>query len=141
MRRWLYPSLIFAFAALGLAVLAGAYYMPEIREAVVFQPVRRNVETNVRRIADGQKAAYRKTGKLVTLSPSNTAPGSAALDLNWTAFAEDGFQYDAVVQPNRQLRVRALPKPEAVSNLEVPPQMYVADISPQGDFVRGGWYP
>lgn len=141
MRRWLFPILIFAFSFLGLAALTTAYYMPEIREALIFQPARRSAEEAVRSIAEGEKAVYRKTGKLLSLSLAATAPGSSALAFDWVALNQNGFQYDAMLQPNRQMRVRALPTPEAAADLRVPPQIYVADLSPQGDFLKGGWVP
>ncbi len=141
MRRWLYPALILLFSATGLAAVAVGFYMPQIRDAMVFEPARRNVEDAVRRIAEGQRVALTKTGKFVPLSAANTAPGSAALGLDWTSLSGQGFQFDAALQPSRQLRVRALPQPDAVSALRVPAQMYVVDLSPKGEFVRGAWLP
>ncbi|MBV9549434.1 MAG: hypothetical protein JO256_07155 [Alphaproteobacteria bacterium] len=141
MGRRFYMILLPVLTGLALAALALAFYAPALRETFVFKPARAAAERTVRRIAEAEAVRLRKEGSLLPLSASQTVAGSHVLGLDWETVAASGFQFDAHIQPNQHLQIRALPKPEAVSALEVAPQIYVADISPKGQFLSGVWSP
>ena len=141
MPRRLHPFILVVLVAMIAIVLTTAFFSQEIRGALVFKPVRLQVELAAHRVADAEAALYRKSGRLLPLSATDTSPSSQILGIDWRNMTAEKFQFEAKVLGNQHLQLRALPKPEAIADLEVPSQMYIADLSPKGDFLSGGWYP
>lgn len=143
MMAWTRPStLVFVFV-LGLAfiLLALGYFMPELRRALVFAPTQAGAQAAVARIAAGEKSVYQRTGSFVAFSVAE-APGRAkVLDLDWKTMPTGDFQLDAALLPDKNLRLRAIPRGAAVSGLRTPAQIYAAELTPSGALVRQGWLP
>ncbi len=127
-------------AALAVLVAILGYFMPDIREALSFKPQRARVEAAVLHLAVREKAFRRAKGHFEAFGAANMdALQALAVDLqNWPS---DYFQFDARPTPNKGLRIRALPRAEAVQGLHVGAQMFVAELAPSGGVSRSGWVP
>jgi hypothetical protein len=126
--------------ALAVLVAIAGYFMPDIREAVFFKPERARVEAAVLRVAVRERAFRRAKGHFETFGAASM-DALQALAVDRQDWPSDNFQFDAKVTSDNGLRVRALPRSEAVQGLRVGAQIFVAELTPSGGVARSGWYP
>ena len=135
-RRWIFAPVF------GLAVIVAVigYLMPDIRETVFFKPQRVRVEAAVQQLAAREQAFRRSRGHFQAFGIASTdALQALAVDRqNWPS---DMFQFEAHTTPQNGLRIRALPRSEAVQALKVDAQFFVAELAPSGGITRSGWAP
>ena len=117
-----------------------AYYMPDLREALFFKPQRARVEAAVLHLAEREKVFRRARGRFVSFGVANRG-ALQTLAVNPQIWPTDNFQFDARDTPEKGLRIRALPRADAVQGLQVDARMFVADLAPSGSVSRSGWYP
>jgi hypothetical protein len=117
-----------------------AYYIPDMREAVFFKPQRSRVEAAVLHLAEREKAFRSAKGRFVSFGVANRS-ALQTLAVNPQAWPTDNFQFDARDTPEKGLRIRALPRADAVQGLQVDARMFVADLAPSGSVRSSGWYP
>lgn len=127
--------------ALALLLFAGGYFMPDIRHAMIYQPRADSIEVAMDELAGHERGMLRAKGKFLTFDASEAPPNLKALGVDLARWPSEDFLFDAVVQPNKHLRLRALPRPEAVRDMRVEARMYVAEISPAGAVTSRGWSP
>lgn len=135
------PPWIFA-PVLGLAVIVVAigYFTPNIRETVFFKPQRVRVEAAVQQLAARERAFRRARGHFQAFGIAST-DALQALAVNRQDWPSDTFQFEANTTPQNGLRIRALPRSEAVQELKVDAQFFVAELAPSGGITRSGWAP
>jgi hypothetical protein len=126
--------------ALAAIVAIAGYFMPQIRETVFFQPQRDRAEAAVLQLAARERIFRRAKGRFETFGAASM-DALQALAVNRQDWPSDNFQFDASVTPQNGLRVRALPRSEAVQGLHVAPQMFVAELAQSGGITRSGWVP
>jgi hypothetical protein len=135
------PITLAALVALTIGVLGIGFYMPELRQKLVFAPEQARAEGAVAKIAAREQQFYARTGGFAVFSVLE-APGRAKLlGLNWNDLPTGDFQFDAALLPDSHLRLRALPRGETVRALKAPAQIYAAELSPKGGVLRKGWLP
>ena len=128
-------------AALALLLLAAGYFMPDIRRAMIYQPRADRIEIAMDELAGHQRGMLRAKGKFLAFDASEAPPRLKALGVDLANWPSDDFLFDAAVQPNKHLRLRALPRPDAVRDMRVEARMYVAELSPAGAVTSRGWNP
>ena len=126
--------------ALAILVAIAGYFMPNIREAIFFKPQRARAEAAVLQLAARESDFHRANGHFETFGAVN---GDAlhALAVDQKDWPSDNFQFDASATAGSGLRIRALPKAEAVRGLQVGAQMFVTELAARGGTGRSGWYP
>jgi len=127
-------------AALAVIVGTAGYFMPDIREAAFFKPQRAHAEAAVLQLAARERVFRRAQGRFETFGAASM-DALQALAVDRQDWPSDNFQFDASVTAGNGLRIRALPRSEAVQGLHVGAQMYVAELTPSGGIARSGWYP
>lgn len=128
-------------ATLGVLLLVAGYFMPDLRHAVIYQPRANRIEAAMDELATRQRGMLRTKGRYETFAADEAQPRLKALGVDLASWPSEYFLFEASVQPNKQLRLRALPRPDAVRDLRVDARMYVAEISPVGAVTSRGWYP
>jgi hypothetical protein len=126
--------------ALAAMVATAGYFMPQIREALFFKPQRNRVEAAVLQLAERERAFHHAKGRFETFGAASM-DALQALAVDRQDWPSDNFQFDASTTPQKGLRVRALPRSEAVQGLHVAPQIFVAELAPTGGITRSGWVP
>jgi len=126
--------------ALAVIVAIAGYFMPAIREAVFFKPQRARAEAAVLQLAARERVFRRAQGHFQTFGAASM-DALQALAVDRQDWPSDYFQFDASVTPQNGLRIRALPRSEAVQGLHVGAQLFVAELAPSGGMTRSGWYP
>jgi hypothetical protein len=127
-------------AALAALVATLGYFAPDLRDALFFQPHRARVEAAMLQLAEREGAFRRAKGKFVAFETVNMN-ALQTLAVNHQTWPSDNFQFDARATPEKGLRIRALPRAEAIQGLEVAAQMFVVELAPSGGVSRSGWYP
>jgi hypothetical protein len=127
-----------AFAAL---LLVGGYFMPDLRQALIYQPRANRIEAAMDELATRQRGMLRVKGRFQSFASNEAPPHLKTLGVDLVSWPSEDFLFEASVQPNKHLRLRALPRPASVRDLRVNARMYVADISPAGAVTSRGWYP
>ena len=126
--------------ALAVIVAIAGYFMPDLREAAFFKPQRAHAEAAVLQLAARERVFRRTQGRFETFGAAS-ADALQALAVDRQDWPSDNFQFDARVTAANGLRIRALPRSEAVQDLHVGAQMYVAELTQSGGIARSGWYP
>ena len=126
--------------ALEVIVAIAGYFMPDIREAVFFKPQRARVEAAMQQLVMREQAYRRARGHFQTFGIASM-DALQALAVDRQDWPSDIFQFDASMTPQKGLRIRALPRSEAVQGLKVGAQLFVAELAPSGGITRSGWYP
>jgi hypothetical protein len=124
-------------SALLMAILG--FFLPDIRDRMVFKPRRDKAEAAVTQLALRETALRRSKGRYDAFTPPNAVARMRALGL--ADFPVEDFLFDASLTPDKSLRLRALPRPTSVHDLRVSPNIYVAELAPAGGVSRSGWYP
>ena len=117
----------------------GGMFAGSFRQIFVYAPRERAVENTVRAIAERQRAVHKSRGSYMTFAASDIDAGKAIGGVDWTSAPTKEFYFDAEALENGVLRVRALPRPEAVTSLNVRPRFYTAEMAKDGRVVREGW--
>jgi hypothetical protein len=129
-----------------LLVLAGivavvGLFMADIRDALIFKPRRALAETAVLQLAAREAAMRKIKGRFDLFTPGEAAVHLKTLGMSLQDWPSEDFVLDASLMPNKHLRLRALPRPEAVQDLRVGAQMFVAEVTATGGISQSGWYP
>ena len=141
MGRGMSFALLAALVAADLGLIGLGAIMPDLRQKYVFAAQQSRVESAMRAIEAGERRLQKKTGQYAAFNATGFAAKSRELALNWDAVPSDKFQFDAQLLPDRSLRLRALPRGEAVAALNVAPRMFVAELPPKQRSAKAGWYP
>ena len=99
------------------------------------------VETAVGEIVTAQLALHEETGAFQPFTAADHEADRNFLGLPWRGFPVGSYAFEAEAQPDGNLRVRAVPRPEAVASGDAPGRFYVAEVSPAGEIVESGWRP
>ena len=127
--------------ALALLLLATGYFMPDIRQALVYRPHADRIEAAMDELATRERDVLRAKGNFLAFAANEAPPHLKTMGVDLARWPSEDFLFEAIVQPNKHLRLRALPRPAAVRDLRVEPRMYVAEVSPAGAVTSRGWYP
>ena len=131
-----------ALLVLAAVLVAGAgLFMPDIRDALVFKPRRAQAEAAVLDVAARESRLRKSGGRFDAFTPGEATVHLRRMGMSLADWPSDDFVLDASLMPNGHLRIRALPRPEAVQDLRVGAQMFVADINPSGGVSQSGWSP
>jgi len=141
MRRGMSFALLAALVAADLGLIGLGAIMPDLRQKYIFAAQASRVEDAVRAIEAGEMRLKAKTGQYAAFNAVGFAAKSPSLKLNWDSIPSDKFQFDAQILPDRRLRLRALPRGEAVAALNIAPQMFVAELPAKPGGAKPGWYP
>ena len=117
----------------------GGMFAGSFRQIFVYAPRERAVENTVRAIAEQQRVLHKSRGSYMTFAASDIDAGKALGGIDWTSAPTTDFYFDAEALENGVLRVRALPRPEAVTSLNVRPRYYTTELAKDGRVVREGW--
>jgi len=117
----------------------GGMFAGSFRQIFVYAPRERAVENTVRAIAEQQRMLHKSRGSYMTFAASDIDAGKALGGVDWTSAPTTDFFFDAEPLENGVLRVRALPRPEAVTSLNVRPRFYTTELAKDGRVVREGW--
>lgn len=98
-------------------------------------------EAAVQEIVTAQLALHEETGSFQSFIAADHEADRNFLGLPWRGFPVGSYGFEAEALPDGNLRVRAVPRPEAVAGREVAGQFYVAEVSPAGEVVESGWLP
>ena len=128
-------------AAFAVLLLVGGTFMPDLRQALIYQPRANRIEAAMDELSTRQRGMLRSKGHFQSFASNEAQPHLKTLGVDLVSWPSEDFLFEAVVQPNKHLRLRALPRPAAVRDLRVSARMYVADISPAGAVTSRGWYP
>jgi hypothetical protein len=115
--------------------------MPDLRQDYVFSPEENRVRIAMAAIEAGEQRFRKQTGQYTAFGPEGFAAKSRDLKLNWDSLPSDHFQFDAQLLPDRRLRLRALPRGDAVAALAIAPRMFVAELPAKANGAKPGWYP
>ena len=128
---------------LGMSVALGlaAIFSARIREQFVYGPREQSVEDAIRQIAERERNLHETTGNFAAFGDRDIQRNGAVLSLSWNAFPIGEFSFDAVPDESGNLKLRALPKAEAVTTLAVRARYYAAELSSNGEMLRAGWFP
>jgi len=126
-------------ALAGIVAVAG-YFMPDIRDAMFFKPQRARAEAAMQQLVAREQAFHRARGHFQTFGIASM-DALQALAVDRREWPSDMFQFDASMTPQKGLRLRALPRSEAVQGLKVDAQFFVAELAPSGGMARSGWVP
>jgi hypothetical protein len=132
--------LVVIFGA-SLALGAGAMFASEIRERLVYLPREREVEEALSKIAQRERTLHDATGRFPGFTDRDILRDRALLALNWNAFPVQDYSFAAEPNGAGTLRLRALPRPDAVAALKVRARFYEAELSASGDMLHTGWVP
>ena len=119
----------------------GALSADSWRESYVFLPRERAVEDAVRQVAERQRSLHETTGAFVNFAHSDVEADTGPIGLPWNNFPVSEFYFDAMALDTGNIRLRALPRPDAIRRLDVRARIFVSEISPEGDVVQSGWLP
>jgi hypothetical protein len=123
-----------------LFVIAG-FFMPAMRDSLVFKPRRELAEAVVLQVAAHETVLRKTKGRFEPFTPADAPMHLPALGLSSQNWPSDDFLFEARVMPDNHLRIRALPRPEAVQQLRIGARMFVAELAPSGGVSQSGWYP
>jgi hypothetical protein len=140
---WSRGSQLTAMLLVGLAVLVAilGFFMTDIRDMLIFKPRRERAQTAVMQLVARESALHKANGQYDVFAPADAALHLPKLGVNMQDLPSDDFLFEASLMPNSHLRIRALPRPEAVQDLRVGAQMFVAELAPSGGVSQSGWYP
>jgi hypothetical protein len=133
---WSRNSQLTLILLVGLAVLVA-----DIRDALVFKPRRQRAEAVVLQLAVRESAVRKAKGRFEPFAPADAAIHLSRLGVNTQSLPSEDFLFEASLMPNSHLRIRALPRPQAVQDLRVGAQMFAAELAPSGGISQSGWYP
>lgn len=126
---------------LALVIVIAGFFMPDIRDKLVFKPRRQLAEAVVLQVAVREIAMRKTKGHFEPFTPSDAPMHLKALGISSQNWPSEDFLFEARMMPDNRLRISALPRPEAVQQLRVGAQMFVAELAPSGGVARSGWYP
>lgn len=135
-RKWIFVPLL----GLAAILMVAGYFMPHMREAIFFKPQRARAEAAVLQLASRERVYRRARGHFQTFGTAS-ADALGVLAVDSQGWPSDTFQFEASTTPQNGLRIRALPRSEAVQALKVDAQLFVAELAPSGGITRSGWYP
>jgi hypothetical protein len=135
-RQWIFVPVL----GLAAIVAVAGYFMPDICEAVYFRPERARVEAAVQQLAVREQAFRRTRGHFQEFGIAST-DALQALAVDRQDWPSDTFQFEANLTPQNGLRIRALPRSEAVQALKVDARFFVAELAPVGGIIRSEWAP
>jgi hypothetical protein len=140
---WSRNSQLTLILLVGLAVLVAmlGFFMTDIRDALVFKPRRQRAEAVVLQLAVRESAVRKAKGRFEPFAPADAAIHLSRLGVNTQSLPSEDFLFEASLMPNSHLRIRALPRPQAVQDLRVGAQMFAAELAPSGGISQSGWYP
>ena len=129
-----------ALILLASVVLAlGGMFAASFRQVLVYAPREWAVENTVRAIAEQQRALHKSRGKYVSFGASDVDSGNALPGVDWSSAPTTVFYFDAEALESGHLRIRALPRADAVMSLKVRPRIYTTELGKDGRAVREGW--
>jgi hypothetical protein len=123
-----------------LSVGGVGFFMNGIRDELVFKHSRARAEAAVMDVAARERAFRLTKGRFDVFKPSEAAVHLRRMGMSLADWPTDDFLFDASLMPNSHLRIRALPRPEAVEELRVGARMFVADVTASG-VSQSRWYP
>jgi hypothetical protein len=126
---------------LALLIVVAGLFMPTLRDTLVFKPRRDLAEAVVLQVAARETALRKTKGHYEPFTPGDAPMHLPVLGISSQNWPSDDFLFEARMMPDSRLRIRALPRPEAVQQLRVGAQMFVAELAPSGGIARSGWYP
>lgn len=128
---------------LGLSVLfiAGAVSFPLVWSPPTFPVVKASVEQLVEQIANRQRESLELRDQFIEFRAKDPVTESDFLMIDWNTEHRDLFHYEASVRSDGVLRIRAIPKPDALSQKLAPAQAYFQDIGLDGSRVSAAWFP
>jgi hypothetical protein len=124
-----------------LIMVLGGVFVDSLRARMIYDPREHGVEDAIRQVAKRETIAHAATGNFVAFSNANLEQNNSLLGLPWSTFPVNDFFFDAMELGTGNIRLRALPRPDAVAALSVRARLYVAELSPKGEVLRSGWYP
>ena len=124
-----------------LIMVLGGVFVDSLRARMIYDPREHGVEDAIRQVAQRETVAHAATGNFVAFSNANLEQNNSLLGLPWSTFPVSDFFFDAMELGTGNIRLRALPRPDAVAALSVRARLYVAELSPKGEVLRSGWYP
>jgi hypothetical protein len=122
-------------------LFAAGSFLGAYRESYVYGPKERAVEEAITLLAERQRAALKTGGKFVPFGSAAIDRSPTFLGLPWTNYPIDDYQFDAEILPSGNLRMRALPRPERITNFALRPRIYAAELNSAGTLLRPGWSP
>jgi hypothetical protein len=140
-KPYLRAGLLAFVAGTSVILILTGIFAGELRSRFVFAPRERAVESAIRQVADREKIELASRGKFVPFSNGNIERNNALMGLAWSSFPVEAFYFDASELKSGNLRLRALPRPDAVSSLGVRARLYTAELSAKGQILHSGWYP
>jgi hypothetical protein len=132
---------VIVLVAVAMLVAILGFFMTDIRDALVFKPRRQRAEAVVLQLALRESAVRKARGRFEPFAPADAAIHLPKLGVNTQTLPSEDFLFEASIMPNSHLRIRALPRPEAVQDLRVGAQMFAAELTPSGGVSHSGWYP
>lgn len=124
-----------------LIMVLGGVFVDSLRARMIYDPREHGVEDAIRQVAQRETIAHAATGNFVAFSNANLEQNNSLLGLPWSTFPVNDFFFDAMELGSGNIRLRALPRPDAVAALSVRAKLYVAELSAKGEVLRSGWYP
>ena len=124
-----------------LIMVLGGVFVDSLRARMIYDPREHGVEDAIRQVAQRETVAHAATGNFVAFSNANLEQNNSLLGLPWSTFPVSDFFFDAMELGSGNIRLRALPRPDAVAALSVRAKLYVAELSAKGEVLRSGWYP
>jgi hypothetical protein len=124
-----------------MILILGGVFVDSLRARMIYDPREQGVESAIRQVAKQEMIAHAATGNFVMFSNENLEQNNSLLGLPWSTFPVNDFLFDAVELGSGNVRLRALPRPDAVAAQSVRARLYVAELSSQGQVLRSGWYP
>jgi hypothetical protein len=124
-----------------LILILGGVFVDSLRARNIYDPREQGVEDAIRQMAERETIAHAATGNFVVFSNENLEQNSSLLGLPWSNFPVSDFSFDAVEFGSGNIRLRALPRPNAGAALSALGRQYVTELSPKGQLLRSGWYP
>src|ERR1700681_1291698 len=124
-----------------LIMVLGGVFVDSLRARMIYDPREHGVEDAIRQVAQRETIAHAATGNFVAFSNANLEQNNSLLGLPWSTFPVNDFFFDAMELGAGNIRLRALPRPDAVAALSVRAKLYVAELSAKGEVLRSGWYP
>jgi hypothetical protein len=134
-------TLLVVLLTADLGLIALGVMMPQLRQDFIFAPEEARVQIAIKAIEAGEQRLHRQTGQYLAFGPEGFAAKSRQLKLDWDVLPSNHFQFDAQLLDDHRLRLRAMPRGDAVAALDIAPRMFVAELPARPDGAKAGWYP
>jgi hypothetical protein len=127
---------VVSFALTSAILVFAAFSAGWWRDAYVFAPRIHAVEAAMSDLVESQRKVKEETGSFSAIG-SEMAGKSATM----RAEVDSVFLFDSAPLETGGLRLRAIPRPQAVENLQVPGRMLINELSAAGKVIRSEWLP